>query len=149
MPVAQSQTLDRNLPAVPSSITPAARRKPAEWRDRALVTIRSYHSLLEDWDSYGGAELSPEVISHAVEFINRVAEQLSVSEPNIEPHSQGYVRFEWVDDDRGLDLTVDVRPDGRLEYLFCDDEAGVEEERVGTIADVMHYLPEQYDRWSA
>lgn len=91
-------------------------------------------NLTENWDGYGGAPPTPEVIELAKEFVGLLVafrgranrfEGIFVT-----PGRAGGVLVEW--DEPGYEHEVEINPDGSLGFLHTDLATGQMTERKST-----------------
>src|SRR5207245_2084183 len=66
-----------------------------------------------DWDGYGGQPVSDITLAQALAFLDLLPS--SVRPPEISPHPDGELAFEWFFGPRRL-LTVSINESGRLSY---------------------------------
>ena len=86
-----------------------------DWLDDAILEIRSYMDLPDDWDSYGGGPVGRETVDAAVQFAEIMAGR-GFSRPDICPESCGGILFEWQLADRVL--TVDFPENGKTSFSY-------------------------------
>ena len=117
----------------PRTSIPPARSDEDHWLVDVTDEMRSYLTLVPDWDSYGGGPVRKRIADAAL----RIAEVLArtgFSRPDICPQSSGGVLLEW--QQTGRVLTVDL--DGVEGFSFAYESPGVESE--GGIEDFVSLL---------
>lgn len=88
-------------------------------------------NLTENWDGYGGAPPTPEVIELAKEFVGLLAAFRGRKDRFegifVTPGRAGGVLVEW--DEPGFEHEVEINPDGSLGFLHTDLATGQMTER--------------------
>lgn len=88
------------------------------WLWSTLDALQRLSVLPANWDSYGGAPISDAAVVGAINTLAQVLSQHS-SVPIIVPTSAGGVQLEW--HRQGVDLEIEIGPNGRLVELFLSD----------------------------
>ncbi|MBN1805305.1 MAG: hypothetical protein JW837_08650 [Sedimentisphaerales bacterium] len=73
------------------------------WLSKAKDDLKQLEQLKEDWDSYGSPPLSPELLKNAEDFLDSI-EFENVPSPFIAPVHGGGVQFEWMNNDKELEV---------------------------------------------
>ena len=88
-------------------------------RDRRTAemekTFRRFEALPENWDSYGGAAISPAAIETARWILTAVIDR-NLPEPWIAPGGDGGIGMQW--DLPRLELYIDIVPGEEITYLL-------------------------------
>ncbi len=104
----------------------------AIWRVKALKKLDEIGRLQENWDSYGGLPLKPEVREAAIRLLHKIgATELPV--PGVVLGSAGTVQFEW--QANGRELEVEVLADGRIGFLKVWEGSQMEEGELESSSD--------------
>lgn len=96
-----------------------------EWLPDAILRIFELTQLQEDWNSYGGREISVGSVRAALRLIEEMVTE-DTPEPSIVPTSSGHIQLEW--HTRGIDLEIEAESDTKYSYLFEDLDTGEEHE---------------------
>ena len=100
---------------------------PAQWFTAILQALDRISRLAENWDSYGGRPLRPEIRRYAESLLSST-ETDSIPVPNVVLTHAGNIQLEWRKDDRELEVEVCAR--GVFEYLKLSANGASEEDRV-------------------
>lgn len=98
------------------------------WRP-FFATIQTLARLSPDWDSYGAKPLSQITVQRVLTKLLPILLHDGVPEAAIVPTRDGGLQFEW--HRRGIDVEIRVPPEGPIEFLVSDPDAGVDEEQTG------------------
>ena len=108
-------------------------RQLPEWINRVEGRLSSLMRLGPDWDSYGAAAISHEIVRSAYGFILFLAAESRIPEPEISPTRNGGVLLEWHNGDHELEVQLVSKQAASYVYenantnttvtgyLFCDD----------------------------
>jgi hypothetical protein len=96
-----------------------------------LATIRRLAQLRPDWDSYGAKPLSQIAVHRVLTKLLPILLRDDIPEVAIVPTRDGGLQFEW--HRLGIDVEIRVPPEGPIEYLVVDPEAGIDEEIEGSV----------------
>src|SRR6266498_726951 len=116
-----------------SSITPL-NDVPAWYMD-ALQTVERLTNMAENWDSYGSARISMLARTSANELLS-IHSLNRTPPPHIAPVASGELQFEWVYEDRELEL--EILPTGDLEFLITSESGEMVE---GPVSDSNRQIP--------
>jgi hypothetical protein len=97
----------------------------APWMKPVLGTLMGFLDLEENWNSYGAPRIDPGSIGYGLSFLVK-AMQVHTPEPAAVPSPSGGVQLEW--HEQGIDLEVEVLPDGRFGLYFAHPMKQIEEE---------------------
>lgn len=92
-----------------------------------LRRLKSFKSLPENWNSYGGSPVESAAIQSTIECLSEICRDSTIPIPSIAPNSDGEIVLAW---DNGWALDVTVEKSGRLHYAFYWGDLGVEEEGI-------------------
>jgi hypothetical protein len=96
--------------------------KPA-WFDAAIADFKRLLRLPEGWNAEAGRAISAESVAHTLLLLDHAMSD-GTPNPGIIPTNRGAVALVW--HTGGIDLEVEVLPDGRYSVSFEDGEAGAE-----------------------
>ncbi len=82
-----------------------------DWLDELLSQIDLYAELNPNWDSYGAPKIDAAAIANAKVLLRLLAEW-KCPRPAVTPTNREGVGFDWRCEDLGLDLELEVVPDG-------------------------------------
>lgn len=94
-----------------------------DWMPQAENRLASIMRLSENWDSYGAQVVTVDSILSAIQLLVAVMKQ-GTPMPYILPTPTGGVQLEW--HQFGIDLEVEVLPDGNYLIAFEDEVNAVE-----------------------
>jgi hypothetical protein len=105
----------------------APRRDLPEELLRALERACELQRLPRGWNSHGAEPVSDTAFRHAIEFLTAYVVR-GVAGPALVPTVRGGVQLEW--HRRGVDIEVEVGPDGSVSWCAEDRQLGDEVEAV-------------------
>lgn len=100
-------------------------RQP-NWVRRTVESLVEIASLQQNWDSYGARPPDRELLRSALALLLDASGGKDLPAPVVVPVNTGGVQFEW--HTRGIDLELEVRPEGRYYVFFEDALHGIERE---------------------
>lgn len=123
-----------------SSVTPALfrQREYPVWFRASTEKLQSAGKLEDDWDSYGSLRTNSISLHHAYNFLDVLAKTVGVSAPLIAANSNGFICFEWEEEDKTL--LVEITPRGEARYYFetpTDEDEGVDTGRFDSIKQML------------
>ncbi len=123
-----------------SAVGPALfrQRQYPDWFRASTEKLHSAGKLEDDWDSYGSLRTNSISLHHAYNFLDVLARTVGVAAPMIAANSNGFVCFEWEDDDKTL--IVEITPRGEARYYFqsaIDEVEGVDSGRFDLIKHML------------
>lgn len=89
---------------------------------RVLQQLSDLRHLESNWDSYGALPVHQEALRHAETFAHHLAGLPGVPQPTVTATGEGFIGFCW--DSGRWSLDAEVRPDGRIDYVFIDEAGG-------------------------
>jgi len=110
------------------------------WLTITLKRLKEISDYSDNWDSYGSPRLSRKAISQAKGFLLSLPAE--IREPMTVPVPCGGIQFEWQGD--GRELEIEIRPDGRIEYLAVFEDGAMKE---GEILSVEDPIAQDLVRW--
>lgn len=96
--------------------------QPQPWLVSILESIQRLLLLRENWDSYGGKQITSAAARGAIEAVLWMNSQ--ILEPWIVPTSKGGIQLEWHGRNnagQNVDVEVEISPDGTT-TVCCDPE---------------------------
>lgn len=123
-----------------SAVGPALfrQRQYPDWFRASTEKLQSAGKLEDNWDSYGSLRTNSISLHHAYNFLDVLARTVGVVAPMIAANSNGFVCFEWDDDDKTL--IVEITPRGEARYYFqsaIDEDEGVDSGRFDSIKHML------------
>ena len=97
--------------------------KQKEVVDRLDTVVRdctSFLDLKENWDSYGGATFSSEVVNLAVIMLKCLAKS-GIHLPDVTPSPRGSIELEWGSDKPRFYLLIEILPSERFSIVYRSD----------------------------
>ncbi len=107
--------------SVPNALWP-------EWARSAVKDLLELLNLRPGWDSYGGRPIDVKAVDKAVSLLIELMNDDSPA-PAVVPTPMGGVQLEW--HQRGIDLEIEVHPDGVPTVFGRDARARSEQEEYG------------------
>lgn len=101
------------------------------WMPSVLGRLKRLLSLPGGWDSYGAPPIDRDAVVHVVEVLNRALGP-DAPAPQVVPTPFGGIQLEW--HRRGVDLEIEIRPDGSYSLCF-EDAAGMPIERSRSVRE--------------
>lgn len=98
----------------------ALRHTPAQWLGEARDKLQNLATLGENWDSYGASPIDARSIECAQRLVENLAMIIGVRPPAVGATPDGEAGLSW--DGGHWCLDADVSPDGRISYVFVDDQ---------------------------
>lgn len=110
---------------------------PPAWFEPTLASMAELLQLEPDWDSYGARRIEPRTILYGLDVL-RYSMRGATPAPLVVPAPRGGFQLEW--HEHGMDLEVEVLPNGHLSY-YCDDAIHLSEtEYEGDVSSVREHL---------
>jgi hypothetical protein len=94
--------------------------QPQAWLQDAVEKLSAFVALPQNWDSHGSSQISVATANHASQLLTTLCD-LGLPAPRLVPTSSGGVQLEWHDD--GVDLELELFPDGRIIAVFDDTQS--------------------------
>jgi hypothetical protein len=105
----------------------------APWLPEVTRELLALLDLHPDWNSYGAPRIDACTIGYGLALLHRAVDAHAVKPAVIASPSGGF-QFEW--HERGVDLEVEVLPDGHYSVYFGHRDEGSEQEAEGSLDDV-------------
>jgi hypothetical protein len=99
------------------------------WLSEVLEQLQAIAALPEGWDSYGAHVPDANKLEAAWALIFCLCRNTDLPKPYVNPTRNGGVQFEWEQGQRYFE--IEIVAEVAATYLYCDDNAHVEE--TGTI----------------
>jgi len=115
----------------------------ASWFRQSAGRLAELAELKTGWDSYGARAPSQQTVRDGIALLTLFVD-LGVPQPHVSPTTIGGIQFEW--DVRGLELELELLPDGRMLAIFEDGAQGKSWERelprhdLGPVSDALGLL---------
>jgi hypothetical protein len=110
---------------------------PPAWFEPTLAAMVELLQLEPDWDSYGARRVEPRAIPHGLDLlVNTMWDETPA--PLVVPAPRGGFQLEW--HTGGMDLEVEVLPDGHLSYYLEDAIQHSEAEHEGDVSSIREHL---------
>lgn len=110
---------------------------PPAWFEPTLASMAELLQLEPDWDSYGARRVEPRTIPYGLDLLKYSMREATPT-PLVVPAPRGGLQFEW--HTGGMDLEVEVLPDGRLSYYLEDAIQQSESEHEGDVSSISEHL---------
>ena len=99
-------------------------RSLPSWFEICSEQLRAASSLPSNWDSYGGYAANSLSLTHAHNFLLRLAKTVGVLQPTIALNASGYICFEW-ETEKWL-MTVEINHRGIAGFYYEEGDYEVE-----------------------
>lgn len=96
-----------------------------DWLEDVAKQFRAIAALPHGWDSYGSPAPDVRKLDAAWSLLTRLCQDSDFPKPHVNPTPDGGVQFDWEEEQRYFEIVLVA--ERAATYLFCDEDAGVEE----------------------
>lgn len=116
-----------------------AEREAPRWLPERIAAVRQLGELRENWDSYGAQPVHPNSQMTAFQVLTQLSRIVGVERPLVGATPDGNVALEWEWNEGERTLDLELRPDGRIHFVYLDSRTGEEQEPVTTFLDYIAF----------